>query len=214
MSAVAQIAKTLRPWPPTELVDTLEAQFEPSQGLEEFVDRTFMNDQSPLFNPDHAHLVEASIGYLWTNVSATRQMIAIAGMTEIPKPPAQSSQWAKERYKLQLRQWFGTDRLDFVITIDANYAKQASDIAFCALIDHELYHCAQKLDEFGSPKFNKETGLPYYGLLGHDVEEFVGIVRRYGANAGAGKTAEFIKAAKKKAEIAELDVKAICGSCA
>ena len=31
-------------------------------------------------------------------------------------------------------------------------------------------------------KFNKDTGQPVLTLRGHDVEEFTGVVRRYGAS--------------------------------
>jgi hypothetical protein len=57
------------------------------------------------------------------------------------------------------------------------------------------------LDEFGCPKFNRQTGLPVFGMIGHDVEEFVGIVRRYGAGSAAGRTRDLVAAAKKKPEI-------------
>jgi hypothetical protein len=223
MTAVATIARTLRPWPPAGMLSSFDEEFEPSMrdqtianespSLEYFVERTLLNPESKLYNPDHDHLGPARIGYLWTNAANSRKGVAVAGSAGIPKPPTQMDKWGKARFNHQLRQWFGTDKLDFLITIDANYAKMVSDLAFVALLDHELYHCAQKKDEWGSPKFNKETGLPIYGLLAHDVEEFVGIIRRYGAKAGAGKTVEFVKAARKKPEIAEIDISSICGSC-
>jgi len=50
-------------------------------------------------------------------------------------------------------------------------------------LEHELYHIVQSVDEFGAPKFNRDTGMPTLTLRGHDVEEFVGVVRRYGARA-------------------------------
>jgi len=50
-------------------------------------------------------------------------------------------------------------------------------------------------DAFGAPKFKKSTGLPSFTLRGHDVEEFVGVVRRYGA-AAAGVQAMIDAAAE------------------
>ncbi|WP_275593268.1 putative metallopeptidase [Rhizobium gallicum] len=70
----------------------------------------------------------------------------------------------------------------FLLTFDAHYASTCSDAEFCALVEHELYHAGQERDAFGAPKFRRD-GSPAFGLRGHDVEEFVGVVRRYGADA-------------------------------
>lgn len=87
-----------------------------------------------------------------------------------------------------------------------------SDVNFCALVEHELYHCAQAVDEFGSPKFNAITERPIFAIKGHDIEEFVGVVRRYGIGTVAnGK--EFIEAAAREAEIAQADISQVCGNC-
>ena len=78
--------------------------------------------------------------------------------------------------------WFGMVP-DFIITINAAWWLQASDVEACALVEHELYHCAQDSDEYWAPKFNKQTGRPVFTIRGHDVEEYIGVVRRYGADA-------------------------------
>lgn len=216
MSATAaQEAITLRPMPPGHMLEQFAAdEFVPALRMASFVERTLLNEESPLWNPDHAHLLGASIGFLWTNVPLKRQQRDIAATAEMPKPPMAGNAWAKAKWAVQMRGWlFDPDATDFLITIDANYANQADDVLFCALIDHELYHCAQKMDEFGGPKFTKD-GQPVYGLIGHEVEEFVGIVRRYGAGAGAGMTAQLVEASSWPAEIADVDIRAICGSCA
>ncbi|UIK01498.1 hypothetical protein LZK82_26610 (plasmid) [Rhizobium leguminosarum] len=36
----------------------------------------------------------------------------------------------------------------------------ASDAQACALMEHELSHCAQELDDFGAPKFPKRWMHP------------------------------------------------------
>ena len=53
--------------------------------------------------------------------------------------------------------------------------------AVCALIEHELYHCAQDTDADGFPAFDSQTGRPKWTIDPHDVEEFVGVAERYGA---------------------------------
>jgi hypothetical protein len=79
-------------------------------------------------------------------------------------------------------------------------------------VEHELYHIAQRTDEFGAPAFTQD-GYPKLGLRGHDVEEFVGIVRRYGAGAGAGDTAKLVAAAQRDPEIGALNIAQACGTC-
>lgn len=79
-----------------------------------------------------------------------------------------------------MREWFGAIP-DFVITLDATFAAECDDVSFCALVEHELMHCAQKRNPYGVPLFSRTTGKPLFALRGHDVEEFVGIVERYGA---------------------------------
>jgi hypothetical protein len=41
----------------------------------------------------------------------------------------------------------------------------------------------QKEDQYGMPAFDKVTGEPKWDLAGHDVEEFVKVVARYGAHS-------------------------------
>lgn len=203
----------MKPLPPDWLLESFDEEFLPAPKIGEFVKETFLNEDSKLFNEDHLHLRHAKIGYLWTNTSNVRQMRQVMATVEIPKPPTQSSAWTKARYRFQLRKWFETDKLDYLITFDAKYMKSCEKINYLATIEHELYHCAQKRDEFGGLRFNNETGLPVFGLMGHDVEEFVGIMRRYGPQGGAGMTKDFVVAAKKKPQIGAADIKSVCGNC-
>jgi hypothetical protein len=72
-------------------------------------------------------------------------------------------------------------RPDFLIVLDHEYWQDADDLAREILVFHELMHCDQAKDQHGVPKYNKDTGLPVWKIRGHDVEEFVDVVRRYGA---------------------------------
>jgi hypothetical protein len=205
--------KIVRPKPPKILLKSFEDLFIPAPEILTFTREAFLNPSSKLYNEDHGHLLNADIGFLWTNVPYKRQMNPVAGMAQIPRPSPTLDAWTKARYWQQLREWFGTDKLDFLITLYAKYADECDDASFCALDEHELYHCGQAEDEFGFPKFRRSSGLPVYGIRGHDAEEFVGIVERYGPGAGAGKTAELIAAGKRKPKIALADIKSICGTC-
>lgn len=163
-----------------------------------------------MFNPDHAHLIPASIGMLWTTVSNSKKGRTVIGQAEMGQPAGMMGKWARARAEAQVLGWFGLVP-DFIITIDANFWVSASDAQACALIEHELYHAAQDVDAFGAPKFSKSTGRPVFVIRGHDVEEFVGVVRRYGADA-AGVRA-MVDAANQKPEIARVQIAHACGTC-
>ena len=129
------------PSPPEEM--TLEdwiPQFAPSPTLAHWVHQQYLTEGGLLHNPDHSHLQQAKIGFLWTNVPNKRQMHAVAGTAEMPT--SQGGVWAKARARYQLMQWFRQE-LHFLITLDSRYAAEADDMHFAALVDHELYHCAQ-----------------------------------------------------------------------
>jgi hypothetical protein len=122
-----------------------------------------------------------------------------------------SNAWTKGRTEQQLREWFGAVP-DFVITLDANwFEREATNLARCAVIEHELHHCAQQTDEYGSPRFSRATGLPLWEIAGHDVEEFMSVVRRYGA--WSPELQEMGSAIVNAPEIGAADVDGICGSC-
>lgn len=202
-----------RPIPPDSLLAEIGDAFAPSEELERW-SRHFLDSTGLLSNPDHQHLQQARIGYLWTNVPNSRQMLPVVGQAELgTPPPSMSNKWVKARWELQLSEWFGSAPLDFLITLYAPYAAQCDDVSFCALYEHELYHCGQRMNEFGAPKF-KRDGSPVFGIRGHDVEEHVGIIRRYGASAGAGLSVEFIEAAKRMPEVARAKIAGACGTCA
>ena len=107
-----------------------------------------------------------------------------------------------------MRDWFG-EVPAFIITLAADYCAHCSETDFCALIEHELYHMAQDTDQYGEPAFTKE-GVPKLKLRGHDVEEFVGVVRRYGASPDVQA---LVDAANSPAEVGKLNIARACGTC-
>ncbi|MEW6210158.1 MAG: putative metallopeptidase [Acidobacteriota bacterium] len=204
----------MRPRPPHELLDPLclDPLFIASPELDRWARETFINPKAKLRNKDHEHLQQAEIGWLWTNVSYSRQMMSVVGYAEIPRPPQGVGKWLKARFEYQLWAWFQR-KLDFLITLYAPYADEADSITFCAVIEHELYHCGQARDEYDCPKF-KKSGGPVFAIKGHDFEEHIGVVRRYGINASAGRGKELFAAAKKRPLIGRARVNGVCGTCA
>jgi hypothetical protein len=200
-----------RPMPPEEfLSNPTGPRFIASPQLATWFRSVFIDEGGALVNPEHGHLQQATIGALWTNVGNSRAGRRIVGQAEMGDPGGTMGKWAKERARQQVEEWFGTIP-DFIMTIDAHYvADDCDDASFCALIEHELMHMAQEMDEFGAPKFRKD-GRPALGIRGHDVEEFVGVVRRYGSRA-AGVEA-LVEAANRGPEIAPARIAQACGTC-
>lgn len=198
-----------RPFPPAAMVADILPRFEPAPDLEHWARVQFISEVSPLHNPDHAHLQQATIGFLWTNVANSRQGRTILGQCE--KMPAQAmGKWQRARAALQIAEWFGEEP-DFLITIWTGAAMLADDASFMALLEHELYHAGQEKDAYGAPKFSRETGRPIFGIRGHDIEEFTGVIARYGANAsGLG---EAVRLANKGPTVAESSIVRACGTC-
>ncbi len=82
-------------------------------------------------------------------------------------------------------EWLMVERFgfypDFLIILDRGWWEAVDDQAREALVFHELMHADQAVDQYGAPRFNKDTGLPVWRIRAHDVEEFNAVVRRYGA---------------------------------
>lgn len=201
-----------RPYPPHDLatlsdLDMLD-RFVPAPDLLDWIRETFLDEGSPLYNPEHAHLRDADLGVLWTNCDNSKQMRAVIGQAEL-MPPMAMGKWQRARAIQQVEEWFD-GMPDFLLTFSAPAAAGMDDASFCALVEHELYHCGTKLDEFGMPKF-KQDGTPAFAMRGHDVEEFVGVVARYGAEA-AGVSA-MVDAAQHGPTIGRASIAGVCGTC-
>jgi hypothetical protein len=197
-----------RPYPPPEVLESFPSRFIPSPDLNSWARSTFIAETAQLANPDHFHLNQAEIGFLWTNEPNERRGKMVLGMCQLMPPSG--DKWAAGRAISQIEEWFG-DMPDFLITLFAPVAADMDDASFMALVEHELYHAAQAVDKFGQPKFSKETSRPVWAMRSHDVEQFVGVVRRYGADAAMVR--EMVSAANKGPEIAAAKIAAACGNC-
>lgn len=196
-----------RPQPPAALMETHDEQFVPDHEFRDWIVSTFIDDAGHLHNPDHQHLRFADIGVLWTNVDNSRNMRTVIGQAEL-MPPMAMGKWQRARAEQQIADWFD-GMPTFVLTFHAKWASIMDDASFCALVEHELYHCAQKTDDHGQPKFT-QAGLPSFGIRGHDVEEFVGVVARYGPTA---EVSRMVEAALGERDASRLDVARACGTC-
>lgn len=198
-----------RPYPPADFVEEFAPYIKliPAAGIREWVTANILSGDGDLHNPDHGHLMEADIAFMWAASAFTKKGRSVLGQAE--EVMMRAGGWQKARMEQQLYEWFG-HKPDFIITLAADFCSQCTDLEFCALVEHELYHIAQDTDEFGAPKFYRDSGLPKLCMRGHDVEEFVGVVRRYGASSDVQ---EIIDAASQPAEVAKINIARACGTC-
>jgi hypothetical protein len=71
---------------------------------------------------------------------------------------------------------------DFLVVLEDDYWKAATPREREILVYHELCHTEHKRDKEGELRFDVEE-RPVWGIVGHDVEEFNAVVRRYGAHS-------------------------------
>jgi len=201
---------------PERLTEPEPSRIEPSEAMAEWMRSAFIDPQGPLFNADHSHLEHARIGVLLTNVEYTYKGKRVCGQAEEAEPTG-SNAWTKASCRQQLDRWFegwfSGQLPDFLITLDAEYidmqVERDNPGAVCALVEHELYHCAQATDRNGMPAFDNRTGRPKWTIAPHDVEEFTGVIKRYGAVTD--DLTSTVRAAKKAPATDAVDIDAACG---
>lgn len=181
-------------------------RLEPAFSVKEWVSKNIIRNDGVIHNPDHELLIDADIHFMFASDGFTKKQKSVIGQAE--KVQFMAGGWQRARQIQQMIDWFGYVP-EFIITLDAMYCSKCSDAEFCALVEHELYHIRQKTDSFGDPKFTDE-GLPAFEIVGHDVEEFIGVVRRYGANREVQK---MVDAANKKPEVSSVSIANSCGTC-
>ncbi|WP_122425147.1 putative metallopeptidase [Pseudomonas viridiflava] len=201
----------IRPTPPAELLRESEdsdvfMRLVPAKDVWDWIQAEILADTGSIHNEDHAHLIDADICIMWASSAFTKQGRTVLGQAE--QVAFRAGGWQKARMEQQMRDWFGYVP-SYIITLAADYCSQCPDDDFCALVEHELYHIAQATDQYGAPKFTQD-GLPKLEMRGHDVEEFVGVVRRYGASPDVQL---LVDAANKPAEVGKLNISRACGTC-
>lgn len=217
MSNVIRIPTPLRvtiPTPPPNLFDGNPLiRFAPDRTFNRLLSEHLLNEDDELFNPEHIHLAAATIGFLWTNVANKRRGRRVAGEAEMPEryKGMRAGTWTVAALEYQLTKWFGAVPT-FKIVFDAELWYQSDDVGRLALLEHELYHCGQAVDEFGLPKFSK-SGLPKFRIRGHDIEEFTSVVRRYGIEATGQDRVDFVAAAAAEPEVSRVAIANLCGTC-
>ncbi|MCS4284423.1 hypothetical protein M2396_002719 [Pseudomonas sp. BIGb0278] len=192
--------------PPADLLDALWLTLRPAPEVWDWIQAEILATTGSIYNEEHTHLVDANVGVLWASSAFEKKGRTVLGQAE--QLMIRAGGWQKARQEQQMRDWFGEEP-EFLITLAADYCAQCTEAEFCALVEHELYHIAHKLDKYGAPAFTQD-GLPKLEMRGHDVEEFVGVVRRYGAS---NDVQQLIDAASRPPEVAKINIARACGTC-
>lgn len=119
---------------------------------------------------------EPQIEFLMRNEPKIRNSRCILGTAYVPRVNGELS----SMFEWLLEQYFA-GYPDFLITLDAMYWQDATAMQREILVFHELSHCVHARDAIGNLRYTKE-GAPVFAILGHDIEEFNQVVRRYGAH--------------------------------
>ncbi|KQF88280.1 hypothetical protein APC22_10580, partial [Acinetobacter pittii] len=153
------------------------------------------------------HDNEEFLAFAWASQACTVKKQMVLGQCE--KVMFNVGGWRKARQEQQMRDWFGFVPV-YLITIDASFCEQTSDREFCALIEHELYHIGVERDADGEIIYSDMTGLPKHFLAGHDVEEFIGVVKRWGASESVKR---LVEVAKNPPFVSDVNISKCCGTC-
>ena len=125
------------------------------------------------------HLVdgEATIDFIFRTSEKISQGRRVLGTMCMPRVDGQLK---------DLFDWLLEDKLgrwpDFLMILDWEFwADEASDLEREALVYHELCHAVHAVNHStGELRFTRD-GTPIWGIVGHDIEEFNAVIRRYGA---------------------------------
>jgi len=149
-----------RPYPPSSLSELSDFGIciAPAPEVWEWLQAEILADTGRIHNEDHAHLLDADIRIMWASSCFEKQGRTVLGQAE--QVAFRAGGWQKARMEQQMRDWFG-DVPAFINTLAADYCAQCSDLEFCALIEHELYHLAHATDKYGQPAFRrrKSSGM-------------------------------------------------------
>jgi len=200
-------ASAQRPRPPA--IVTEGGRFHPAREVGAWVAENLLSETGPLHNPEHRHLQGADVEFLWAPASFTKQARTVIGTAE--EVNFRAGGWQKARQEEQFELWFGRVPR-YLITLAGDFCADCTDAEFCALVEHECYHVGHATDLFGAPAFTKD-GCPKLFIRGHDVEEFVGVVRRYGTGKPDGAVSRLVAAAGRVPEVSHASIAGACGVC-
>lgn len=124
------------------------------------------------------HAAEPHVEFLMRSDELVMQGRLILGTVYLPKVQGM----LKDVFLWMLEERFGSVP-DFLIILCAMHWEGATERQREVLMFHEMSHCGLKVNRDGEVMYDDDTGRARFSLIGHDVEEFSNVVRRYGAHS-------------------------------
>lgn len=125
---------------------------------------------------DHEHLQMATVGYVFRDDEIRRHGKVVVAEAILCERILQADKRWGRMVKWTIQRILGVELPTFLVLIDRNLWEGYDADQRLALVDHELRHCAQAVEDDGeTPKFTKD-GDPVWTIKGHDLEAFCGEV--------------------------------------
>lgn len=141
----------------------------PEDGLDPVVNRV-------LGMAEHRHLVEHEVDLAFLFRCEEKIVGGKQVLGTVYEPTVQGA--LRDVFEWMIKRILG--RLPrFLVVLDAGYWAECGAQRREILVFHELSHVKQKVDKYGTPRFDSD-GNPVFGLRAHDIEEFTDVVARYG----------------------------------
>ena len=198
-----------RPLPPPELHELGLDPPQPAMELAQWIKAVFLTEGGPLFQERHRHLMQADIACLWTNVEYVEGFMPVAATAELVR--VSGKPWQRMMTADYLCMLFGKIPTH-ILKFYAPAAIRASDATFCRRTNHELCHCAQKLNKEKLPAFD-DDGKPIWAMRDHEVGVFIDDVALFGLDACHENVRLLVEAAGRPPLIPVERIEAACGYC-
>jgi predicted metallopeptidase len=122
------------------------------------------------------HLVEAEIGYLFTEEEIFSKGTRKSAYAIMPTAMGQN----RKLYTWALEKAFGF-LPDALIVADREIWEDLTVAQKVALVYHELRHVAHAHSKAGEPRYSEEDGRPILEIVDHDISEFLDVADVFGA---------------------------------
>lgn len=111
-----------RPYPPLRFIEdhqlTPYIGLVPANEVQEWMQRQIIDDAGSLFNPDHGHLADADLRFMWASSAFEKKGRHVLGQAE--EVAMRAGGWQKARMEQQMHEWFG-DVPKFIINMFSTF---------------------------------------------------------------------------------------------
>lgn len=109
--------------PPEDLLESVWLTLCPATEVWEWIQSEILADAGSIHNPEHAHLLDATIGVFWASTGFAKQGGVVLGQAE--QLMFRAGGWQKAPQEQQMRQCFG-EQPTYLITLAALISPERS----------------------------------------------------------------------------------------